>query len=94
MKFRNKCFFVVVAGFYCTVAIAQGQKPATHYWMSVETRNMTIPGLSAEDSAMMSAMGPPISRSVTRLFTMSPTCGFLPTPGRRLPMWPKANEAG
>jgi hypothetical protein len=47
----------VSAALAAAVAGAQGQKPATHYWMSVETRNTTIPGLSAEDSAMMAAMG-------------------------------------
>jgi hypothetical protein len=39
-----------------SMAIAQGEKPAAHYWMSVETRNMTIPGMSAQDMAMMGAM--------------------------------------
>ena len=57
MIVRTEIAAAIALALYGAAAFAQGQKPATHYWMSVETRNMTIPGMSAEDSAMMSAMG-------------------------------------
>lgn len=57
MNVKTEIAAAIALALYGAAACAQGQKPATHYWMSVETRNMTIPGMSAEDSAMMAAMG-------------------------------------
>ncbi len=53
----NRCLTVVTITLAATAAYGQSAKPATHYWMSVETRSMTVPGLSAEDMALMAGMG-------------------------------------
>ncbi len=47
----------IVVGFHqADVLAAEGTKPYSHYWMSVSTQNMTIPGMSASEMGMLGGL--------------------------------------